>query len=94
KEVFPKTPIIAFPKGAGLLYEKFIKEVPIDILAVDQMIPLEKMKEWRDKVIVQCNLDPVLLINNKEIIKETAYEILQVMEGKNFIFNLGHGILL
>ncbi|MCZ6908556.1 MAG: uroporphyrinogen decarboxylase [Rickettsia endosymbiont of Ixodes persulcatus] len=93
KEVFPKTPIIAFPKGAGLLYEKFIKEVPIDILAVDQMIPLEKMKEWSDKVIVQGNLDPVVLLTNKEIIKEKAYEILQVMEGKNFIFNLGHGIL-
>ncbi|ABV74046.1 uroporphyrinogen decarboxylase [Rickettsia canadensis str. McKiel] len=93
KEVLPKTPIIAFPKGAGLLYEKFIKEVPIDILAVDQMIPLEKMKEWSDKVIVQGNLDPVVLLTNKEIIKEKAYEILQVMEGKNFIFNLGHGIL-
>lgn len=93
KEVFPKTPIIAFPKGAGLLYEKFIKEVPIDILAVDQMVPLEKMKEWSDKVIVQGNLDPVVLLTNKEIIKEKTYKILQAMKGKNFIFNLGHGIL-
>ncbi|ACP54018.1 Uroporphyrinogen decarboxylase [Rickettsia africae ESF-5] len=93
KEVFPKTPIIAFPKGAGLLYEKFIKEVPIDVLAVDQMVPLKKMKEWSDKVIVQGNLDPVVLLTNKEIIKEKTYKILQVMKGKNFIFNLGHGIL-
>ncbi|QQV75814.1 Uroporphyrinogen decarboxylase [Rickettsia tillamookensis] len=93
KEVFPKIPIIAFPKGAGLLYEKFIKEVPIDILAVDQMVPLEKMKEWSDKVIVQGNLDPVVLLTNKEIIKEKAYKILESMKGKNFIFNLGHGIL-
>lgn len=93
KDAFPKIPIIAFPKGAGLLYEKFIKEVPIDILAVDQMVPLEKMKEWSDKVIVQGNLDPVVLLTNKEIIKEKAYKILQTMKGKNFIFNLGHGIL-
>ncbi|ABV75596.1 uroporphyrinogen decarboxylase [Rickettsia akari str. Hartford] len=93
KEVFPKIPMIAFPKGAGLLYEKFIKEVPVDILAVDQMVPLEKMKKWSDKVIVQGNLDPVVLLTNKEIIKEKAYKIIQEMKGKNFIFNLGHGIL-
>ncbi|ADE30465.1 uroporphyrinogen decarboxylase [Rickettsia prowazekii] len=93
KEVFVKTPIITFPKGAGLLYEKFIEEVPIDILAVDQMVPLEKMKEWSNKVIIQGNLDPVILLTNKEIIKEKTYKILQAMKGKNFIFNLGHGIL-
>ena len=93
KKVFPKVLIITFPKGAGLLYEKFIKEVQTDILAVDQMIPLEKMKQWSDKVIVQGNLDPVVLLTNREIIKEKTYKILSTMKGKNFIFNLGHGIL-
>jgi uroporphyrinogen decarboxylase len=93
KEIFPNVPIIAFPKGAGLLYEKFIKEVPIDILALDQTVPLEKMRQWSDKVIVQGNLDPIILLTNKEIIKEKAYKIFSAMKGKNFIFNLGHGIL-
>ena len=93
KEIFPNVPIIAFPKGVGLLYEKFIKEVPIDVLALDQTVPLEKMRQWSDKVIVQGNLDPIILLTNKEIIKEKAYKILSAMKGKNFIFNLGHGIL-
>lgn len=94
KKVFPKTPIITFPKGAGFLYEKFIEEVPTDVLAVDMLVPLKKMRYWSDKVIVQGNLDPVILLTNKEVIKEKVYNILSMLENKNFIFNLGHGILL
>lgn len=93
KGVFPDIPIITFPKGAGLLYEKFLEEVPTDIIAIDPLIPLEKMKRWSNKVIVQGNLDPVILLTNKKIIKEKVHKILLVMENKNFIFNLGHGIL-
>ncbi|ASX27852.1 uroporphyrinogen decarboxylase [Rickettsia sp. MEAM1 (Bemisia tabaci)] len=93
KEAFPNIPIITFPKGAGLLYEKFLEEVPMDVLAIDPLIPLEKMKLWSNKVIVQGNLDPVILLTNKKIIKEKIHKILSIMENKNFIFNLGHGIL-
>lgn len=93
KKIFPKTPIITFPKNAGILYEKFIEEVPTDILAIDMLIPLKKMRQWSDKVIVQGNLDPVILLTNKEVIKEKVYNILSMLENKNFIFNLGHGIL-
>lgn len=93
KEIFPNTPIITFPKGAGLLYEKFLEEVPTDILAIDPLISLKKMKLWSTKVIVQGNLDPVVLLTNKKIIKEKTHKILSIMENKNFIFNLGHGVL-
>ena len=93
KEFSPRTPIITFPKGAGFLYERFIEEVPMDVLAVDMLVPLEKMKQWSDKVIVQGNLDPVILLTNKSIIKEKIHKILSTLENKNFIFNLGHGIL-
>lgn len=93
KEVFPKIPIITFPKGAGFLYERFIKEVPTDILAVDTLVPLKKMREWSEKIVVQGNLDPVILLTNKTIIKEKVYKILSMLENKAFIFNLGHGIL-
>ncbi|XVN41103.1 MAG: uroporphyrinogen decarboxylase [Rickettsia endosymbiont of Argas persicus] len=93
KEAFPDIPIITFPKGAGFLYEKFIEEVPTDILAIDPLVPLEKMKLWSSKVVVQGNLDPVVLLTDKKIIKEKVHKILSVMENKNFIFNLGHGIL-
>ncbi len=93
KEIFLDIPIITFPKGAGFLYEKFLEEVPTDIIAIDPLIPLEKMKLWSTKVVVQGNLDPVVLLTNKKIIKEKIHKILSTMENKNFIFNLGHGIL-
>ncbi|HJD55776.1 MAG TPA: uroporphyrinogen decarboxylase [Rickettsia endosymbiont of Pyrocoelia pectoralis] len=93
KEACPQIPIITFPKGAGLLYEKFIEQVPTDVLAVDQLVPLEKMQEWSDKVIVQGNLDPIVLLTNKKIIEEKTNNILSALKGKNFVFNLGHGIL-
>lgn len=93
KETYPHVPVITFPKGAGLLYEKFIEQVPTDILAVDQLVPLKKMQEWSDKVIVQGNLDPIVLLTNKKIIEEKTNNILSALKGKNFIFNLGHGIL-
>ena len=51
------------------------------------------MKKWQDKIIVQGNFDPVILIGNKEIIEKKANNILSQLEKKNFIFNLGHGIL-
>jgi uroporphyrinogen decarboxylase len=51
------------------------------------------MKKWQDKIIVKGNFDPVILIGNKEIIEKKANNILSQLEKKNFIFNLGHGIL-
>ena len=44
-------------------------------------------------LVFQGNLDPVkLLVGGKEM-KKNVLEILQDMESKEFIFNLGHGIL-
>ncbi|MFY9589240.1 uroporphyrinogen decarboxylase [Rickettsia endosymbiont of Halotydeus destructor] len=93
KKYFPNIPIIGFPKGSGWLYEKYIAETGIDIIACDQYVPLEIMKSWSDKITVQGNLDPIVLLTNKEIIKEKLDKILSNFKGKNFIFNLGHGIM-
>ena len=62
-------------------------------MGVDQFVPINIMKKWQDKIIVQGNFDPVILIGNKEIIEKKANNILSQLEKKNFIFNLGHGIL-
>jgi len=51
------------------------------------------MKKWQNNIVVQGNFDPVLLLGNKEIIKQKAEELLSKLTNKNFIFNLGHGIL-
>ena len=93
KKKYPSVPIIGFPRGSGYNYEKYIMQTGIDGVGVDQFVPLAQMREWQKNIVVQGNLDPVILLGNKENIKIAVDEIMSVMSGKNFIFNLGHGIL-
>lgn len=93
KKLFPEILITGFPRASGFMYEKYIKNTKIDIIGVDQFVPIEQMKKWREKVIVQGNLDPVILLTDKKSIAAKADHILENLAGKNFIFNLGHGIL-
>jgi uroporphyrinogen decarboxylase len=93
KEQFPHIPIIGFPRGSGFLYEKYIQYTGIDAIGVDQFVPVGLMQKWQKKIVVQGNLDPVILLTDKNIIAEKVDNILSNMSGSNFIFNLGHGIL-
>ena len=93
KNIFPNIPVIGFPKGSGFLYEKYITDVAVDVIGVDQSVPVSCMRKWQDKIMVQGNLDPVILLTTKEIIAQKADEILSNLSKGNFIFNLGHGIL-
>lgn len=93
KQKFPSVPVIGFPKGSGFNYEKYIDNTLIDAIGVDQFVPISQMKLWQKKIVVQGNLDPVILLCEKEQIKKAADDIMENMDSKNFIFNLGHGIL-
>jgi uroporphyrinogen decarboxylase len=93
KDKYPEIPIIGFPRGSGYLYQKYIDKTNIDAIGVDQFVPVDMMKKWQDKIVVQGNFDPVILLGNKEIIEKKANNILSELGNKNFIFNLGHGIM-
>lgn len=93
KEKHPSLPIIGFPRGSGYLYQEYINQTNIDAIGVDQFVPLDIMKKWQENIVVQGNFDPVLLLGNKEVIQKKAKDILTCLNNKNFIFNLGHGIL-
>ncbi|RTK92331.1 MAG: uroporphyrinogen decarboxylase [Rickettsiales bacterium] len=93
KKKFPDVPIIGFPRGSGFNYDNYIDNTDIDGLGVDQFTPIAKMKIWQKKLVVQGNLDPVILLGSKENIKKNIDNIMLSMDHKNFIFNLGHGIL-
>lgn len=96
KKIHPNTPIIAFPKGIGVNYLEFSRQVNCDVLAIDQTLDKKWVKEnlqVTDKII-QGNLDNYLLaFGSKEEIKKEVLAILETYSGKPFIFNLGHGIL-
>lgn len=93
KEKYPNLPIIGFPRGSGYNYDKYIDLAGIDGVGVDQFTPISQMQKWQKKIVVQGNLDPVILLGSKENIKSSVDHILSNMDEKNFIFNLGHGIL-
>jgi uroporphyrinogen decarboxylase len=93
KHKYPSLPIIGFPRGSGYLYQEYIDQTDIDAIGVDQFVPINTMKKWQENIIVQGNFDPVLLLGKKEIIEKKANDILTCLDSKNFIFNLGHGIL-
>lgn len=93
KSKYPQIPIIGFPRGSGYLYENYMNGTGIDGIGVDQFVPVDIMSKWQEKIVVQGNFDPVLLLSNKDVIRQKADDILSKMDKKNFIFNLGHGIL-
>ncbi len=93
KEKFPLLPIIGFPKGSGFLYDRYISETGVTVIGVDQFIPVNVMKSWSKKIVVQGNLDPFVLLTNKEIIEKKVNKIISNFREGNLIFNLGHGIL-
>lgn len=93
KKKHPKIPVICFPRGIGMNYLEFSKQVGSNALALDQTVERSWAKKNLQQVL-QGNLDNFLLAfgSEKEIEKEVM-EILKTFGDQPLIFNLGHGIL-
>jgi uroporphyrinogen decarboxylase len=91
----PDVPIIGFPRGAQGSALWYVAETKVDGIGCDTAMPPYMMAEAFDgeNVVVQGNLDPLLLVAGGEALKTRVGEILELMEGRPFIFNLGHGIV-
>jgi uroporphyrinogen decarboxylase len=88
-----RVPVILFSKGcnnqlAGLA------DTGCDALGVDWTISLnEARKMVGDRVALQGNLDPSVLLADKKIIRREVSETLNSFgQGNGHVFNLGHGI--
>lgn len=95
KDHYPDVPVIGFPRGAGGSALWYVSETGVDGIGCDTAMPPYMMGEAFDdeNVVVQGNLDPLLLVTGGEALEERTREILERMNGKRFIFNLGHGIV-
>ena len=95
KSAYPDMPIIGFPRGAGAAALWYVSETGVDGIGCDTAMPPYMMAEAFDEepVVVQGNLDPLLLVAGGDALEERAEEILERMQGKRFVFNLGHGIV-
>jgi uroporphyrinogen decarboxylase len=94
KQRFPTVPVIGFPRGAGLLYERYAVETGVDAVSLDTAVPPSFARDrLQPRLAVQGNLDPVLLIDGGVALEEAVKELRSVLDHGPFIFNLGHGVL-
>ncbi len=88
-------PIIGFPRGCGLLAERYARETGITAIALDQ----SQIGTWFNQnlpknMVVQGNLDPAVLRTGGDVLRDEVMRIKQSFAGRPHIFNLGHGITL
>lgn len=94
KEKHPQIPVIAFPRGAGALYDGYAQATGADAIGMDYTVPLTWARDhlW-NRTIVQGNLDPRLLVVGGMGLAEAVNRLLRTFPERNHIFNLGHGIV-
>jgi len=88
-----KIPVILFTKGAGELLRD-MAQTGCDALGVDWTTDLADARQYTDdKVALQGNLNPAVLRESPEVIKQGVADVLASYgSGPGHVFNLGHGI--
>ena len=86
-------PRIAFTKGGGLWLEAQA-EIGADALGLDWTVDIgEARARVGDRVALQGNLDPAILLSTPQAIEQEVGRILASYgHGHGHVFNLGHGI--
>ena len=86
-------PTILYINGSGHFLEK-MADSGADVLSIDWRTDLrEARRRIGDKLSLQGNLDPCVLLSTPEVIRSQTRDILAAGGGQNHILNLGHGIL-
>lgn len=90
----PETPIIVFPRGVGVQYERFARHPMIDGVSLDTAMPLGWARDHlQPHCVVQGNLDPIMLVSGGDALVHEINRIMDILAPGPFIFNLGHGIV-
>jgi uroporphyrinogen decarboxylase len=90
----PGAAVIGFPRGAAGLLPAYARETGIDMIGLDQAVPLRFANEaLPPDMPVQGNLDPLRLCAGGPQMEARAREILAAFAGRPHVFNLGHGIV-
>lgn len=88
-----RVPRILYTNGCAAILESMAKS-GADVLSIDWRISMEEARHRvGDRVALQGNLDPCLLLGPKERIVPKTSEILQQAGPAGHILNLGHGVL-
>ena len=91
---FTNYPVIGFPRGAGVLHERYLHETGVDGIGIDTAVPSGYAhRSLQPHGTVQGNLDPVLLMVGGAALEKGVRALRQVLGRGPYIFNLGHGVL-
>lgn len=91
----PEVPVIGFPRGAGEKMARYIQGTGVDAVGCDTSLSVDAMASIADaeNVVTQGNLDPLLLVAGGAALDARVDQILEALNGRPFVFNLGHGIV-
>ena len=94
KAAHPAAPIIGYPRGVGVAFERFAAETGVDAVSIDSTIPpVWAAARLQPHCTVQGNLDPVALLAGGDALRHAANRILDALSHGPFVFNLGEGVL-
>ena len=94
REKHPGFPIIGFPKGAGAKLVEYAEKTGVSAVGLDETVdPVWANAALPKGLPVQGNLDPLALRAGGEALDSAVDAILEALDGRPHIFNLGHGIL-
>jgi uroporphyrinogen decarboxylase len=93
KSKYPQIPIILFTKGGGRWLEQ-MANTGCDAISLDWTFDLGIARfQVGNKVALQGNLDPAVLLTNTDCIWRQVKQVLASYgQGSGHVFNLGHGI--
>ena len=90
----PTTPIIGFPRLAGVLAGRYASETGVNGVALDTGAELRLATSLvPGHVATQGNLDPLALVAGGTALETEVHSVLDAIYGRPHIFNLGHGIV-
>ncbi len=94
RQRFANCPVIGFPRGAGVLHERYLRETGVDGIGIDTAVPPGYAHQNLQLYgTVQGNLDPVMLIAGGTALEEAVRRLRRALGKGPYIFNLGHGVL-
>ena len=90
----PRTPVIAFVRGADAQLPRLTQELHADAYGLDTALdPAWAVAETAATTVLQGNLDPLALLAGGEALDREVDRICAAFAGRPHIFNLGHGVL-
>jgi uroporphyrinogen decarboxylase len=93
KRRHPDVSVIGFPRGAGLMIERYIVDTGVDAVSLDTAVPPIYARALQSRIPVQGNLDPVLLRSGGAAMRDAVEGLRATLGDKPYVFNLGHGVL-